>query len=129
MTNLGLGRAATMIMLASVAPTFAATCWASDLTATAAVGAATDRGAAIARRVPWTSSTFAGTPDPPPPYAVEPAFPHLKFEFPVVLVRAKGTRRLFLGDLRGRIYSFPDDPGCQKADLGSRSISPRSIPI
>ena len=34
-----------------------------------------------------------------------------------MLVRAKGTDRLFLGELRGRIYSFPDDPGCQKADL------------
>ena len=69
------------------------------------------------RRVPWTGSKFAGTPEPPPPYTVELAFPHLKFEFPVVLVPAKGTDRLFLGDLKGRIYSFPNDPGCKKADL------------
>ena len=68
-------------------------------------------------RVPWTSSKIAGTPDPPPPYTVEPAFPDLKFEFPVALVKAQGTRRLFLGDLRGRVYSFADDPGCKKADL------------
>ena len=30
---------------------------------------------------------------------------------------AKGTDRLFLGELKGRIYSFPEDPDCKKADL------------
>ena len=69
------------------------------------------------RRAPWTGSKIAGSPDPAPPYTVELAFPHLKFEFPVVLVKAGGTGRLFLGELRGRIYSFPDDPGCRKPDL------------
>ena len=68
-------------------------------------------------RVPWTGSRFAGTPDPPPPYTVAPAFPQLKFEFPVVLVPAQGTSRLFVGELKGRIYSFPNDPDCAKADL------------
>ena len=29
----------------------------------------------------------------------------------------RGTGRLFLGELRGRVYSFPNDPGCKKADL------------
>src|SRR5271165_686075 len=68
-------------------------------------------------RVPWTGSRFAGTPDPPPPYTIAPAFSNLKFEFPVVLVPAQGTSRLFVGDLRGRIYSFPNAPLCGKADL------------
>ena len=68
-------------------------------------------------RVPWTGSRFAGTPDPPPPFTVAPAFPKLKFEFPVVLVPAQGTSRLFLGELKGRIYSFPNDPDCPTADL------------
>jgi glucose/arabinose dehydrogenase len=68
-------------------------------------------------RVPWTGSKIAGTPEPPPPYTVEPAFPHLKFKFPVVLVPAKGTDRLFVGELPGTIVSFPNDPGCTKADL------------
>jgi uncharacterized repeat protein (TIGR03806 family) len=72
---------------------------------------------ALEHRIPWTGSKFTGTPDPPPPYAVELAFPRLKFDFPVVLARAKGTRRLFLGDLRGRVYSFPGDRDCKKADL------------
>src|SRR5262249_21692821 len=60
---------------------------------------------------------ITGTPEPPPPYTVELAFPRLKFEFPVVLVRAPGTDRLFVGDLKGRIFSFPNDHGCKKADL------------
>ena len=80
-------------------------------------------------RVPWTSSRFAGTPDPPPPFTVAPAFPNLKFEFPVVLVPAQGTSRLFLGELKGRIYSFPNDPGCAKADLAldlQQAASPTS---
>lgn len=68
-------------------------------------------------RVPWTSSKIAGTPDPPSPYAVEPAFPGIKLQSPVVLVRAGGTGRLFVGELHGRISSFPDDPDCARADL------------
>jgi uncharacterized repeat protein (TIGR03806 family) len=67
--------------------------------------------------VPWTASRIAGTPEPPAPYVAEPAFPQLKFENPVVLVSAAGTTRLFLGDLKGRVWSFPDDPGCRRADL------------
>ena len=72
---------------------------------------------AVVERTPWTASKFAGTPEPPPPYSVELAFPQLKFEFPVVLVSEPGTNRLFLGDLRGRIVSFPDDPAVDHADL------------
>jgi uncharacterized repeat protein (TIGR03806 family) len=68
-------------------------------------------------RVPWTSSKITGTPEPPPPYTVEPAFPRLTFKFPVVLVPAGRTDRLFVGELQGKIYSFPEDPGTAKADL------------
>ena len=68
-------------------------------------------------RAPWTSSRFAGSPDPPPPFTVALAFPKLKFEFPVVLVPAQGTSRLFLGELKGRVYSFFDDPAEQAPRL------------
>jgi uncharacterized repeat protein (TIGR03806 family) len=71
----------------------------------------------VGRRIPWTGSKIAGTPEPPPPYTVEPAFPNLKFELPVVLVPAKGTSRLFVGGVKGRIDSFPNDPACRNADL------------
>ncbi len=68
-------------------------------------------------RSEWTTSRFAGTPDPPPPFATEPAFPALKFEHPVLLVAARGTGRLFVGELGGKIYSFPNDPNVKNADL------------
>src|SRR4051794_39946707 len=71
----------------------------------------------LVKRPPWNGSRIVGTPDPPSPYTVELAFPHLKFEFPLVMVPAPGTRRLFVGDLKGRIWSFPNDPECRKADL------------
>jgi uncharacterized repeat protein (TIGR03806 family) len=114
MATTSLARAARTIALALCAQAFTPMTFAADPVATASAATASARGAS---RVPWTSSKIAGTPDPPPPYTVEPAFPHLKFEFPVVLVAARGTGRLFLGDLRGRIYSFPEDPGCKQADL------------
>ncbi len=71
----------------------------------------------LERRVPWTSSRLVGTPDPPPPYTVAPAFPRLVFEQPVVLASAKGTDRLFVGEVRGKVYSFPNDPACTRPDL------------
>ncbi len=70
-----------------------------------------------ARRTPWTASKVAGTPDPPPPYRAELAFPHLKFEKPVVLAAAKGLGRIFVVELDGKVYSFPNDPACPRADL------------
>jgi uncharacterized repeat protein (TIGR03806 family) len=62
-------------------------------------------------------SKFKGTPEPPAPYTIAPAFPRLKFDFPVVLVQAPGTDRLFLGEVRGRVFSFPNDQECKNADL------------
>ncbi len=68
-------------------------------------------------RIPWTTSRFAGTPDPAPPYRVEPAFPALKFDSPVVVAAASGLDRLFVAELNGKIYSFPNRPDCPRADL------------
>ena len=68
-------------------------------------------------RVRWTTSRFAGTPDPPPPYVVEPAFPALTFEHPVVMAPAPGTDRLFVGEQGGKVSSFPNNPAVSKADL------------
>jgi uncharacterized repeat protein (TIGR03806 family) len=34
-----------------------------------------------------------------------------------VLVPAPATSRLFVGELKGRIYSFPNDPACRRADV------------
>ena len=49
----------------------------------------------LAKREAWASSRIKGSPDPAPPYRVEPAFPALKFEQPLDLSAAPGTERLF----------------------------------
>jgi len=112
MTDVWVARTTRLMAPALIAPLIVATILASE-----PVAKVPSEKAPHERRVPWHGSKIQGAPDPPPPYTVELAFPHLKFEFPVALARATGTSRLFLGDLKGRIYSFPNDPGCKKADL------------
>jgi uncharacterized repeat protein (TIGR03806 family) len=68
-------------------------------------------------RTPWTSSRIAGTPEPPPPYSVEPAFPQLRFDRPVVIASTKGSDRLFVGEQGGKVFSFSNNPVTAKADL------------
>lgn len=67
-------------------------------------------------RVAWKTSGIQGTPDPPPPFQVEPAFPHLKFNRPLAITGAPGSRRLFVVEQAGKIYSFPDDSNISQAD-------------
>src|SRR5437762_2711125 len=67
-------------------------------------------------RKPWTTSRVVGSPDPPPPFKVVRAFPNLKFEHPLLIARAPGSSRLFVGEQAGVLYSFPDKPDA-KADL------------
>ncbi len=71
----------------------------------------------IETRVPWTTSNIKGTPDPPAPYRIERAFPKLKFTEPLALTRAPGTDRLFVAERYGKIFSFPNTPQAEKADL------------
>lgn len=61
-------------------------------------------------RVPWTTSRMVGSPEPPRPYVVDVAFPHLVFDRPVELVVVPGTDRLAIAELGGKILTFPDDP-------------------
>jgi putative heme-binding domain-containing protein len=73
--------------------------------------------AATAVRPSWTDSRLIGTPDPPPPLQVEPAFPKLSFDRPLDLAMAPGSDRWFVAEQGGRIYSFPNDPGNEQRDL------------
>jgi uncharacterized repeat protein (TIGR03806 family) len=45
------------------------------------------------------------------------AFPKLTFDRPVVLAAMPGSNRLFVGEVGGKVYSFPNDPECPRADL------------
>jgi putative heme-binding domain-containing protein len=67
-------------------------------------------------RAPWTTSRVVGSPDPPPPFKVVRAFPNLKFNHPLLIVRCPGSSRFIVGEQDGVLYSFPDRPDA-KADL------------
>src|SRR6266446_5626655 len=71
----------------------------------------------IDKRIPWTTSHITGSPEPPAPYRIERMFPKLIFKNPLLITSAPGTERLFVGEQAGKIYSFPKDPACSKADL------------
>jgi putative heme-binding domain-containing protein len=72
---------------------------------------------AAQKRAAWTTSRFSGTPDPPPPYTIELAFPKLRFDRPVALTHPPGASRLFVAELTGKILSFPDEPQTDRAQL------------
>jgi uncharacterized repeat protein (TIGR03806 family) len=78
------------------------------------------------RRIPWTTSRLAGSPDPPPPYHLTRAFPQFSFKGPVFIAQDPISDRLFVAEYEGRIYSFlPEDPSGKKdlfLDMG-RGIS------
>jgi putative heme-binding domain-containing protein len=71
----------------------------------------------IRERTPWTASRVSGSPEPPPPYGIERVFAKLKFQNPVEIVAAPGSDRLFVAELKGKIFSFPNDPECETADV------------
>lgn len=73
--------------------------------------------AKLAARKPWTTSRVHGSPEPPPPFKTENAFPKLSFKEPTVLTGAPGVDRLFVVEKGGRIWSFPNDSQCESADL------------
>src|SRR5262245_28955476 len=71
----------------------------------------------IDKRVPWTTSRVTGSPEPPPPYRTENAFPKLKFDEPLDMEAAPQADRLFVIERYGKIFSFPNDSKVEKPDL------------
>jgi len=70
-----------------------------------------------AERIPWATSKVAGTPEPQPPYVVEPAFPHLTFDKPLDFAPIPGTNRFFVLQTNGQLLSIVNDPETKVADL------------
>ncbi|GIW95297.1 MAG: hypothetical protein KatS3mg110_3338 [Pirellulaceae bacterium] len=66
---------------------------------------------------PWRTSRLRGTPEPPPPLAPSRVFPRIAFRNPTVLTLAPQTRRFFVAEQMGKIYSFRRDPEVAAADL------------
>ena len=69
------------------------------------------------QRAPWTASRLQGTPTPPEPFRIVPAFPKLKFDHPTGLRQIPGTNRLLLTEIGGRVFTFPTDSATTTADL------------
>src|SRR5436190_21902811 len=76
-----------------------------------------ERAYGIPKRTPWTTSRLTGTPEPPPPYRIERAFPKLTFKNPLLMRNLPGTDRLFVGEHSGKVFSFPNDQSVAEADL------------
>ncbi len=71
----------------------------------------------LTKRTAWTNSKIKGSPDPPSPYRTVGAFPKLKFDEPLDATFAPGLDRMFVVERYGKIYSFPNDPRAESADL------------
>src|SRR5262245_20106176 len=69
------------------------------------------------QRVRWTTSRIRGTPEPPPPYRTESAFPRLTFKEPLEADAAPVGNRLFVAERYGRILSFVNDAQSDQADV------------
>lgn len=75
-------------------------------------------------RESWTASRVRGTPDLPSPYAAEVAFPGLTFQNPAVMDKVPGTNLLIIGELAGRLLTFPEDP---KADSPATALEIKKV--
>ncbi len=71
----------------------------------------------IQKRVSWTTSRLTGSLEAGAPFRTERIFRDLKFSEPVTIARMPGSDRLFVVELRGKIYSFPDDQTSKQLDL------------
>jgi len=59
----------------------------------------------VVQRVPWTQSRLQGSPEPPLPYVLQPAF-DVQFDGPVSLNRIPATDQYLVCEQHGKIYWF-----------------------
>ncbi len=69
------------------------------------------------QRVPWTASRIHGTPEPPLPFRVERAYPHLTFDHPLEAAVIPGTDRLVVISEGGSLVSFRNDDSVRATDI------------
>ncbi|MEZ6050323.1 MAG: PQQ-dependent sugar dehydrogenase [Planctomycetaceae bacterium] len=80
-------------------------------------GFAADQDSGHEVRVPWTTSRITGSPDPPLPFTTERVFPQLTFTRCLDIAAPRGSERLFVAEQDGKIFSFPNRPDVEQADL------------
>ncbi len=72
---------------------------------------------AVPPRPAWRTAAVHGTPEPPPPYRVRTAFPHLAFEQPTALVASPAGDRWFVTEMYGKVHSFANERECREPEL------------
>lgn len=72
--------------------------------------------AAEPKRVAWQSG-FVGSPEPPLPLVLEPAFPKLSFQGPISINRLPESNRYLVLEQHHKIFSFVDHVETSAADL------------
>ena len=82
-----------------------------------ATASAVAKDEAIARRPAWTTSRIHGSPEPPAPCRIVPAFPKLRFDKPTSIEELPGDHRLLITEMAGKVFSFPEDAGVSLPDL------------
>lgn len=82
-----------------------------------------------AHRPPWKTSRVHGSPEPPEPYRVVPAFPALHFEKPTSIEEMPGNDRLLITEIGGKIFSFPKVAAASRAELvvDLRQLVPKEL--
>jgi putative heme-binding domain-containing protein len=78
----------------------------------------------LSPRPAWTTSRVIGSPDPPPPYTVEPTFTHIAWKNPVFAVREPGTDWLIIVEWPQIIPVAADSTN----DAGGKQQPPRFTP-
>jgi glucose/arabinose dehydrogenase len=69
------------------------------------------------KREAWTTSRIKGTPEPPEPYRLVPAFPKLRFERPTCIEELPGGERLLITEIGGKVFTFRKSPDVDGKDL------------
>ncbi|MAE30609.1 MAG: heme-binding domain-containing protein [Verrucomicrobiales bacterium] len=78
-------------------------------------GAQEEKPYGLAKRERWENTRLVGTPEPPPPYTVEPVYTNLDWAAPMFIAPEPGSDRLFamLNGANGQpagLVAFRDDP-------------------
>jgi putative heme-binding domain-containing protein len=69
------------------------------------------------QRVTWMVSNVKGSPDAPPPFVTERAFPKLQFKGPLDIEFCPGSDRVFVLEQKGKIFSFHNNASADAPDL------------
>jgi putative heme-binding domain-containing protein len=83
-----------------------------------------------ADRPPWSSSALRGTPQPPDPWRIVPAFAQHRFDHPTSLQELRGSGRLLVTEIGGRVTTFSRNSttaATEAIDLSRSSGGPVSL--